>query len=79
MILCEVLLIKLGNYLLNVSADASFMDLTAYTGYKFTPICVVCLIKFVAGAYTKIFSFIYFFFAFGFFTVSVMDNSSFAL
>jgi hypothetical protein len=33
----EVLFFKFGCYLLNVQTDASFLDLTAYCGYKFVP------------------------------------------
>ncbi|KAJ1974378.1 Transport protein yif1 [Dimargaris verticillata] len=43
-VLFEVVLIKLGCYLLNISAEAQFLDLICYCGYKFIGIIATLLV-----------------------------------
>ncbi|KAG4099479.1 COPII-coated vesicle component Hrf1 [Neocallimastix lanati (nom. inval.)] len=47
----EVLLMKLICYLMSISADVSFLDFIAYSGYKFVGIIIVSILK----GYTKAF------------------------
>ena len=67
----EILLIKLGGYLLNVHSEMLFMDLLAYCGYKFVPINTLLMLKFAFKGWLTIAFFTYSLIAFGFFTVFI--------
>lgn len=71
LVLFEVLFVKLGNYFLNISSDAPFLELFAYMGYKFIPINTVLIAKIFSTSLVNTMVFIYCFFAFGFFTVHI--------
>lgn len=43
-IIFEILCLKLGTYLLNISSDSQLLDLVAYSGYKFVGIIVVLVV-----------------------------------
>ncbi|RKP36686.1 hypothetical protein BJ085DRAFT_24754 [Dimargaris cristalligena] len=65
--LFEVVVIKLGCYLLNVSSESQFLDLVCYSGYKFIGIIVTLLVRTLIPGWTTWFVFFYTNLAVGFF------------
>lgn len=49
----EVMLVKLGFYLLNISNDAPLLDLVAYSGYKFIGLILLQVLKVVLPTWGK--------------------------
>jgi protein transport protein YIF1 len=65
-----VLFIRIGCYFLNITSNLSFLELFAYTGYKYVPVNSVMTVKlFNLGTTATVGVFCYMVFAFGFFTV----------
>ncbi|KAJ3040501.1 hypothetical protein HDV00_010810 [Rhizophlyctis rosea] len=71
-ILCEVLFIKLGCYLLNVTSDAGFLDLIAYCGYKFIGIITTYIAKIFLPTWAVWSVFAYVMMCLGFFTLRTL-------
>lgn len=72
----EILLLKLGTYLLNISNESQLLDLVAYSGYKFVGVIVTVAISSAVtggastGGWTGWTVFAYTFMANAFFLVS---------
>ncbi len=73
LILFEVLFIKLGCYFLNISTPVPMLELFSYTGYKFVPVNLVVTLKMFHLGMVSIAVFAYLMFAFGFFTVFLIN------
>lgn len=63
----EVILVKLGCYLLGVTSDAQFLDLICYSGYKFIGIIVTLVARYLVPGWTTWLIFFYTNLAVGFF------------
>ena len=50
-VLVEIMGLKFGCYLLNISNESQLLDLVAYSGYKFVGIIVTMLISALAGGH----------------------------
>ncbi|KAI7824280.1 YIF1-domain-containing protein [Kickxella alabastrina] len=68
----EVLLVRMFCYLLNVGAEMQFLDIVAYSGYKFVPTILVVLLKPWAPWWMTWIAFFYFGFALAFFMIRSM-------
>ena len=71
-VLFQILAIKLGSYLMNISSDVSWTDLLAYCGYKFIPINLILILKFFFGSTVVYGIFFYLMLASGFFIVIIL-------
>jgi hypothetical protein len=71
-IVFEVLFIKVGCYFLNISSPVPFLELFAYTGYKYVIINAIITTKLLNFGMMTLVLFAYLCFAFGFFTVCVI-------
>lgn len=49
LMLVEILALKLGTYLLNISSESQLLDLVAYSGFKFVHAIVVLIVAEVAN------------------------------
>lgn len=49
-VIIELILLKLGTYLLNISNESQLLDLVAYSGYKFVGVIATITISAVATA-----------------------------
>ncbi|KAJ3268163.1 hypothetical protein HK104_005455 [Borealophlyctis nickersoniae] len=73
MICTEVMFIKLGCYLLNISAEGvGLLDLVAYSGYKFIPIIITLLAKWFLPKWAMYVIFAYLMICLGFFTMRTL-------
>jgi len=63
----EVLLMKLICYLMSISADVAFLDLIAYSGYKFIGVIVVSILKRLTSKFLTYLVYAYVSIALGFF------------
>ncbi|KAL2917881.1 Protein transport protein yif1 [Polyrhizophydium stewartii] len=75
LIVAEVLLLKMSFYLLSITNDAGFTDLTAYCGYKFIIVNCLLVIKYVATDAWSLWFVVpalYLILSFGFFTLRTM-------
>ncbi|KAJ1725178.1 Transport protein yif1 [Coemansia erecta] len=68
----EVLLVKTFCYLLNVGAELQFLDIVAYSGYKFVPTIALVLVKPWAPWWATWGAFFYLGFALAFFMIRSM-------
>ncbi|KAJ2233458.1 Protein transport protein yif1 [Coemansia sp. RSA 485] len=68
----EVLLVKMFCYLLNVGSELQFLDIVAFSGYKFVPTIIVVLLKPWAPWWMTWTGFFYFGFALAFFMIRSM-------
>jgi len=68
----EVLLMKLICYLMSISADVAFLDLIAYSGYKFIGIIVVSILNHVTSKFITYLVYAYVSLALGFFMLRSM-------
>jgi len=68
----EVLLMKLICYLMSISADVAFLDLIAYSGYKFIGIIVVSILNHVTSKFITYLIYAYVSLALGFFMLRSM-------
>jgi protein transport protein YIF1 len=68
----EVILIKLGCYLLGIGSEIHFLDFCSYSGYKFC-ILIVCLAAGIFGKMIKYCVFAYSILAYGFFLVTTFS------
>ena len=81
----EILLLKLGTYLLNISNDSQLLDLVAYSGYKFVGIISTVAISSITsggkstGGWVGWSVFTYTFMANAFFLVGLPEPDRFAL
>lgn len=48
-VVIELLLLKLGTYLLNISNESQWLDLVAYSGYKFVGVIVTISVAAIAS------------------------------
>ena len=67
----EVILIKLGCYLLGIGGEIHFLDFCSYSGYKFC-ILIVSLAAGIFGKMIKYCVFVYTILAYGFFLVNLI-------
>ncbi|KAJ2540748.1 Transport protein yif1 [Coemansia sp. RSA 1853] len=74
-IVFEVLLVKTFCYLLSVGADMQFLDVVAYSGYKFVATIAVVLLKPWAPWWLSWSAFAYFGFALAFFMIRSMRHA----
>jgi hypothetical protein len=72
-IVFEVLFIKVGCYFLNISSPVPFLELFSYTGYKYVIINAIITTKLLNFGIMTVVLFAYLCFAFGFFTVPLVD------
>ena len=82
-VIVEILILKLGTYLLAITNESQLMDLVAYSGYKFVGVIVTLLISEVVnlgkgtGGWIGWTVFLYTFLANAFFLVSpLVDHSN---
>jgi protein transport protein YIF1 len=68
----EIFLVKLGCYFFSVQKRVPFLDLTAYSGYKFVPVVVSLLFSFLAPYYFHITFLAYLMISLGFFSLRSM-------
>jgi len=68
----EVLLMKLICYLMSISADVAFLDLIAYSGYKFIGVIVVSILNNVTSKFFTYLVYAYVSLALGFFMLRSM-------
>jgi len=68
----EVLLMKFICYLMSISADVAFLDLIAYSGYKFVGIIVVSILNHIIPKFITYLIFAYVSLALGFFMLRSM-------
>jgi len=68
----EVLLMKLICYLMSISADVAFLDLIAYSGYKFIGIIVVSILNNITSKFITYVVYAYVSIALGFFMLRSM-------
>jgi len=76
-VILEILGLKLGCYLLNISNESQLLDLVAYSGYKFVgSISTMIVTKLLSGmgSWVTWLSFAYFFNANAFFLVSLVTT-----
>lgn len=84
-VIIELILLKLGTYLLNISNESQWLDLVAYSGYKFVGVIVTIAISGIlsggqgTGGWIGWTIFAYTFMANAFFLVSVHSTGSAAL
>ncbi|KAI8325390.1 hypothetical protein GQ54DRAFT_240044, partial [Martensiomyces pterosporus] len=74
-IIFEVLLVKMFCYLLNVGSELQFLDILAYSGYKFVATIIVVLLKPWASWWLTWLAFLYFGFALAFFMIRSMRHA----
>ncbi|KAJ2448499.1 Transport protein yif1 [Coemansia sp. RSA 2424] len=74
-IVFEVLLIKMFCYLLNVGSELQFLDIVAFSGYKFVTIIIVVLLKHLAPWWAAWSAFAYFGFALAFFMIRSLRHA----
>ncbi|KAJ2508376.1 Transport protein yif1 [Coemansia sp. RSA 1939] len=74
-IVFEVLLIKMFCYLLNVGSELQFLDILAFSGYKFVSTIIVVLFKPWAPWWMTWFTFFYFGFALAFFMIRSLRHA----
>ncbi|KAL1921160.1 uncharacterized protein VTP21DRAFT_10876 [Calcarisporiella thermophila] len=67
----EMVVIKLGCYLLNISTDIQLFDLLAYSGYKFVGVIITLLVKLVLPSWMAWATYLYTALAIGFFLVEL--------
>ncbi|RHZ54192.1 hypothetical protein Glove_429g19 [Diversispora epigaea] len=67
LMLLELIFIKVGCYLLNITSETQIFDLLAYSGYKFIGIIVTLIISLIAPFWLVVGTFFYTAFANGFF------------
>lgn len=75
-VLFDFLFVKLGCYILNIQGNNQFVDILAYTGYKFVGVigCILAGFLGISGWLWRI-GFIYVFLANAFFLVSTLSNA----
>ncbi|KAJ2644022.1 Transport protein yif1 [Coemansia sp. RSA 1694] len=74
-IVFEVLLIKMFCYLLNVGSELQFLDIVAFSGYKFVTTIIVVLLKHLAPWWAAWSAFAYFGFALAFFMIRSLRHA----
>lgn len=74
-ILCELLLVKLGAYLLNLGNDVSILDMLAIIGYNFVPLIVTLLFDLFLGRTARLLAFLYCSLAMAFFMLRSLRYS----
>ncbi|CAG8662241.1 3241_t:CDS:2 [Ambispora leptoticha] len=66
-VMLELVFIKTGCYLLNISSETHFLDLMAYSGYKFIGTIMTLMVSLIAPFWVVAVTFIYTAFSTGFF------------
>jgi len=68
-VILEIMVIKIGCYLLSINNDSQLLDLVAYSGYKFVGIIVTLAITTLGSKWLEYLVFVYIFNANAFFLV----------
>jgi hypothetical protein len=58
-LMIEIIALKVGFYLLEIETPVSTLDIIAYTGYKFVPLCINMVIGLMFGKYVYYLSVLY--------------------
>ncbi|CAJ0831854.1 1105_t:CDS:2 [Entrophospora sp. SA101] len=67
LVILELLFIKIGCYLLNITSETQFLDFLSYSGYKFIGVIITLVVSLIAPFWFVIGTFFYTAFANGFF------------
>jgi len=74
-ILCELLLVKVGAYLLSIGSEMSFLDMLAIIGYNFVPLIVTLSMDLLFGRTARLLTFTYTSLAMAFFMLRSLKYS----